>query len=69
MGEVPGLSEEIAKAEFANWSAGDLSEFINEPSKPLPSLKQPTAEDLRWMAAAVQLKTLCGTGLTNSIAP
>jgi len=56
MDEVPGLSEEIAKAEFADWSAGDLSEFINDPCKPLPSLKRPTAEDLRWMAAANQLK-------------
>ena len=56
MDVVPGLSEEIARAEFADWSAGDLSKFINDPTKPLPSLKQPTAEDLRWMAAANQLK-------------
>jgi hypothetical protein len=56
MDEVPGLAEEIAKAEFADWSAGDLSEFINDPTKPLPSLKQPTAENPRWMAAANQLK-------------
>ena len=39
MDEVPGLSEEIAKAEFANWSAGDLSRFLNDPNKPLPSIK------------------------------
>jgi hypothetical protein len=59
---VPGLLEEIAKREFADWSFTDLSKFIYDPTNPLPNLKQPTPEDLRLIAAMDQLQRLAKQG-------
>jgi hypothetical protein len=54
--EVKGLSEEIAKREFATWPGDEISTFVrgSEPSAAI--MQQPTREDLRWCAAMNQLK-------------
>jgi hypothetical protein len=57
--EIQGLAEEIERGEFADWSADNLSKFVNDQDKPWwhsPSLEQLTSEDLRWFAAYSQLK-------------
>lgn len=43
---IPGLAEEIAKGEFADWSVGELSKFVNT---------QPPGT-LRWRAAKIQFE-------------
>jgi hypothetical protein len=54
--EVQGLSEEIAKREFATWPADEISKFVRDWEPSAAILQQPTRKDLLWCAGWHELK-------------